>query len=84
MISPRQRIKFFKGIRSTLFYLLVITIALVIILPIFFIVSLSFLTTHEAYSYPLPLLPGLTSKFNLTYGERGYLLSAYDRVSGEY
>jgi len=57
---------------------------LVIILPVFFIVSLSFLTTHEAYSYPLPLLPSLTSKFKLTYGERGYLLSVYDRVAGEY
>jgi len=62
----------------------VITIALIIILPVFFIVSLSFLTTHEAYSYPLPLLPSLTSKFSLTHGERGYLLSVYDRVAGEY
>jgi len=62
----------------------VITIALIIILPVFFIVSLSFLTTHEAYSYPLPLLPGVTSKFSLTHGERGYLLSVYDRVAGEY
>ena len=84
MVSPRQRIRFFKGVQSTLFYMFVITISLVIILPVFFIVSLSFLTTHEAYSYPLPLLPSLTSKFNLTYGERGYLLSVYDRVSGEY
>jgi multiple sugar transport system permease protein len=67
-----------------LFYLFVITIALIIILPVFFIVSLSFLTTHEAYSYPLPLLPGLTSRFTLTYGERGYLLSVYDRVNEEY
>ena len=84
MVSPRQRLLFFKGVRSTIFYLLVITIALIIILPVFFIVSLSFLTTHEAYSYPLPLLPGVTSKFSLTHGERGYLLSVYDRVAGEY
>ena len=84
MVSPRQRLLFFKGVRSTVFYLLVITIALIIILPVFFIVSLSFLTTHEAYSYPLPLLPGVTSKFSLTHGERGYLLSVYDRVAGEY
>jgi multiple sugar transport system permease protein len=62
----------------------VIAITLIIILPIFFIVSLSFLTTHEAYSYPLPLLPTLSSRFNLTFGERGYLLSVYERVSGEY
>lgn len=84
MLSSRQRIRFFKGVRSTLFYLFVITIALIIILPVFFIISLSFLTTHEAYSYPLPLLPSLTSRFNLTYGERGYLLSVYDRVNQEY
>jgi multiple sugar transport system permease protein len=84
MSSRRRRFRIIKGIKSTLFYLLVITIVLVIILPVFFIVSLSFLTTHESYSYPLPLLPGLTSKFKLTYGERGYLLSVQDRVSGEY
>ena len=84
MLSPRQRVRLSKGVRSTLFYLLVITIAVIIILPVFFIVSLSFLTTHEAYSYPLPLLPSLTSKFSLTYGERGYLLSVYDRVNQEY
>jgi multiple sugar transport system permease protein len=84
MSSLRRRIRIVKGIQSTIFYLFVITIALIIILPIFFIVSLSFLTTHEAYSYPLPLLPSLTSKFAMTFGERGYLLSVYDRVNGVY
>jgi multiple sugar transport system permease protein len=30
------------------------------------------------------LLPSLTSRFTLTHGERGYLLSVYDRVNEEY
>ena len=61
-----------------------ITIALTIILPVFFVVSLSFLSSHEAYSYPLPLLPSLTTKYELTYGERGYLLSVWERNEEAY
>jgi multiple sugar transport system permease protein len=65
-------------------YIIVITIALAIIGPVFFVVSLSFLSTHEAYSYPLPLLPALSKNYRLTLGERGYLLSVYDRSEGQY
>jgi multiple sugar transport system permease protein len=69
-----------KVAKSTIFYLFVLTIAMTIIIPVFFVVSLSFLSTREAYEYPLPLLPGVRTKFQLTYGKRGYLLSVYDRV----
>jgi multiple sugar transport system permease protein len=65
-------------------YIVVITIALAIIGPVFFVVSLSFLSTHEAYSFPLPLLPALSKNYRLTHGERGYLLSVYDRSEGQY
>lgn len=75
---------FTKTARMTLFYVFLITIALTIITPVFFIISLSFLSTREAYSYPLPLLPSFTKQFEMTRGERGYLLSVYDRVDKEY
>jgi multiple sugar transport system permease protein len=85
MASPVKRRKTaFKAARSTLFYIFVIGISMIIVVPVFFIVSLSFLSTHEAYSYPLPLFPQLRTKMELTYGERGYLLSVYNRVEGEY
>ena len=73
-----------KIIRSTLFYLFVSAITIVILTPIFFVVSLSFLSTREAYRFPLPLLPSLTTKYSLTHGERGYLLSVYDNFEKEY
>jgi multiple sugar transport system permease protein len=74
----------YKGARTTVFYIFVATIALTIVGPVFFVVSLSFLSTHEAYSFPLPILPTPSTKFELTYGERGYLLSVYNRVDEEY
>lgn len=84
-MNSRKRWKnIFSVARTTIFYLFITTIALTIILPAFFVVSLSFLTTYEAYSYPLPLLPTLRTKFELTYGERGYLLSVYDRNDKAY
>lgn len=73
-----------KAARKTVFYIFVTGIAAAILLPIYFIISLSFLSTYEAYRYPLPLLPALTTKFELTHGKRGYLLSVYDRVEGGY
>jgi multiple sugar transport system permease protein len=52
--------------------------------PVFFIFSLSFLSTREAYRYPLPLLPALITRFKLEEGEKGYLLSVYDRIEQDY
>jgi multiple sugar transport system permease protein len=80
----KKPIKLSKLIRQTVFYLFIITLAAAILLPVFFLVSLSFLSTREAYSYPLPLLPSMKTEYSLTYGERGYLLSVYDKFDEEY
>ena len=53
-------------------------------LPAFFLVSLSFLSTREAYQFPLPLLPSLKTDYSLTHGDRGYLISVYDKFDEEY
>jgi len=73
-----------KTIRMTILYLVVATVCFVILIPVFFLVSLSFLSSREAYQYPLPLLPSFTTQFSLQKGERGYLLSVYDKHSDEY
>jgi multiple sugar transport system permease protein len=73
-----------KTIRMTILYLVVVTFCFIILIPIFFLVSLSFLSTREAYQYPLPLLPSFTTKFSLQQGERGYLLSVYNPHTEEY
>ncbi len=54
------------------------------LLPVYFIVSLSFLSTREAYRYPLPIVPALKTELELAYGDRGYLLSVWDRIDKEY
>ena len=79
----KNPIKIGKLVRRTIFYLFIVTLAISIILPVFFLVSLSFLSTRESYSYPLPLLPSLKSEYSLTHGDRGYLLSVYDKFEGE-
>jgi multiple sugar transport system permease protein len=80
----RRPIKLSKLIRQTIFYMFVTTLVVVILLPVFFLVSLSFLSTREAYDYPLPILPSFKTEYSLTYGEKGYLLSVYDRFDEEY
>lgn len=80
----RKPLNFGKLIRKTVFYIFVTALGVGIILPAFFLVSLSFLSTAEAYQFPLPLLPSLENEFRLSYGERGYLLSVYNNFEKDY
>lgn len=80
----KKPVKFGKLIRRTIFYLFVTTLAAGILLPIYFIVSLSFMSTREAYEFPLPMAPALKVEYSMTHGKRGYLLSVYDNFENEY
>ena len=80
----KKPIRLTKLIRRTIFYLFIVTLAVSIMLPVFFLVSLSFLSNREAYNFPLPLVPSLSAEYSLTHGERGYLLSVYDNFEKEY
>lgn len=80
----KKPIQIGKIVRQTIFYLFVTTLAAGILLPVFFLVSLSFLSTREAYQFPLPLVPELRTEYSLTHGDRGYLLSVYDNFDDEY
>jgi len=84
MTTQKKPMNIYKLAKLTTFYILIVGIMMVILTPIFFIVSLSFLSTREAYEYPLPLLPSLRVKYEMTYGKRGYMLSVYDRVEKVY
>ncbi len=83
-MSEKRGINVKHAARMTTLYIVVAGVLLIILTPIFFLVSLSFLSTREAYQFPLPLLPDFTTEFKLERGERGYLLSVYDDQSGEY
>ncbi len=71
--------KLIKAAKETVFYLFLTTLIAGMLLPVYFIVSLSFLSTREAYQYPLPLVPALKTDI-----ERGYMLSVWDRIDKEY
>lgn len=83
-MMKKKRGDIYKTAKMTSFYIFISGVLIAMLLPLYFIVSLSFLSTREAYRYPLPLLPALNSQFELTRGKRGFLLSVYDRVEGEY
>ncbi len=73
-----------KAGRNTILYIFIVGLLFIILSPVFFVVSLSFLSTREAYQFPLPLLPELVTEFKLEGGEKGYLVSVYDQFDGEY
>jgi multiple sugar transport system permease protein len=83
-MSKSKGVNVRKAIRMTTLYIVVAGIVLIILTPVFFIVSLSFMSTREAYQYPLPLLPDFTTQFELRISEDGYLLSVYNDRTGEY
>ena len=83
-MTRKQRSNLLKAAKMTTFYIFVVGLLCALLLPFFFVVSLSFLSTREAYDFPLPLVPALRTKFELTHGDRGYLLSVYDKFEGEY
>ena len=83
-MMKKKHLSIRKAAQKTTFYIFVTSVAVAMLIPVYFIVSLSFLSTREAYRYPLPMTPALSTKFKLEPGKRGYLLSVYDRVEGDY
>ena len=83
-MSEKQPVNIAKAAKRTTFYILVVGIAIVILVPVYFIFELSFLSTREAYRFPLPLVPSIITKCSLQDGERGWLLSVWDRIEQDY
>ena len=75
-----------KAGRLTVIYIVVIGILFIILIPVYFLVSLSFLSTREAYQFPLPLVPDFTTEFAITKSEEGdgYVLYVYNDQTEEY
>ncbi len=83
-MTEKKPINIAKAAKTTTFYIVIVGIVVTLLTPLYFIISLSFLSTREAYRFPLPLTPAITTDYMLTVGQRGYLFSVYDRVNGEY
>jgi len=76
-----------KIISSTVFYIFVAGIAMVIILPIYFLVSISFMSDQEAYDWPIALAPAFSNTFLLQQSDDipgGFLISVYSRSKKDF
>ncbi|WP_036224205.1 ABC transporter permease subunit [Mesoaciditoga lauensis] len=73
-----------KTIYSTLFYIVVAGIILVILTPIYFLTNISLMSDQEAYDWPIALYPSFVNKFKLELVEGKYLLSVYSNSLGDY
>jgi multiple sugar transport system permease protein len=83
-MNKRQKRTLKKSANLTIFYILLTSLVVGILTPVYFIVTLSFLSTREAYKYPLPMTPAISMKLELEKGDRGYMLSVFDRIDQEY
>ncbi|MDK2951609.1 MAG: multiple sugar transport system permease protein [Kosmotogales bacterium] len=83
----RRKSGFNKLLGKTLFYIIVVGIAFIILLPIYFILSISFMSDQEAYDWPINMYPTFTNSFKLEESraiESGYLLSVYSNAQKKY
>jgi len=78
-----------RASRTSVFALLVAGIAIIILMPVFFLFSLSLMSDAEAYNeWPLPLLPSLRARFKIEPAAAGVpgsvRVSLYSRTRGRY
>ena len=85
-MKKKRGVNIKKAGQMTVIYIVVAGFLFIILTPVFFLVSLSFLSIREAYQFPLPLLPDFTTEFAITDNEDGdgYILYVYDDRSEEY
>ena len=77
--------KLLRTVRTTTFYVLIAGILIVILLPIFFLFSLSLMSDAEAYNeWPLPLIPSVSTRFKLEATDNGYTVSIYNNAERKY
>jgi multiple sugar transport system permease protein len=74
-----------KAARKTILYIVVTGLAMVIVFPMFFLVSFSFMSDYETYSeWPSPLIPKFSAHFQLRQVDDGFALSIYNHAADTY
>ncbi|HDM70162.1 MAG: ABC transporter permease [Thermotoga sp.] len=79
--------KWRKYVSGTLFYIVVLGIALIILIPIYFLFTISLMSDQEAYDWPIRFFPSFVNEFVLQEAstpDKGYLLSVYSHSKGIY
>ncbi len=77
-----------KPVKTSLFYIFLTCICVIIIIPVFFLITTSFMSNNEAYTYPLPIIPAYSYKFEVKkhpskYGD-SYFISTYNGTMKKY
>lgn len=74
-----------RAARRTTLYVLVAGLAIIILLPIFFLFSFSLMSDAEIYNeWPIPLVPHLSTRFTIEDRQGKYLLSIYNNGEDKY
>jgi len=85
-MKKKRGVNIKKAGRLAVIYIVVVGFLFVIMIPVYFLVELSFLSQREAYQFPIPLIPDFTTEFAITQNEDGdgYILYVYDDHTEEY
>ena len=68
-------------------YIIIFGFTMIILIPLYFLIMLSFLSNNEAYKFPLPMVPAFSVDFQMTPmdSETGnYTLSIHDKLTDEW
>lgn len=84
MINSLKR-NIFRSARLTSLYIIVAGIALIIVFPLFFLFSFSFMSDYETYSeWPKPLVPSIKADFMIDKDNEGYHLYIYNKAEKDF
>lgn len=74
-----------RSAKQTSVYIVVVGIAFILIFPMFFLFSFSFMSDYETYSeWPKPMLPSFSAEFLINSDADGYHLKIYNKSEGEF
>ena len=72
-------------VKKTIFYGLLFTIMMTVIVPVFYLTTISFSSTIETYDYPKRLLPSLSHDLRVSFDEiEGYYIIQRKNTKNEY
>jgi multiple sugar transport system permease protein len=83
-LTRKQRKNLKKTARLTSLYIVIATLVLVLLTPVFFLAITSFMSNREAYTFPLPILPAAKVNLQLETTEKGFMLSILNRKTENY
>lgn len=74
-----------RSAKQSTVYIIVVGIAFIILFPMFFLFSFSFMSDYETYSeWPKPMIPSFSAEFMINSDNDGYHLHIYNKADQEF